>query len=127
MAKWEFYRNASGRRVVAEEVLALGLDARGVAKWDALLTAIRTGVAKPEKDFKLLKGRANAGLAEVIMKYDGNAYRLIYSIEEGDVAVLLAVTAFVKKSNQTPAAALRVARSRRRDWQTRQRDGLGSV
>jgi phage-related protein len=121
MARWVYYRTSDGRRVVADEVLALDLDRRGLAKWDQLLTAIRTGVAQASNDFKPLQGPQNKGLWEAILKYDGNAYRLIYSIESGDETVLLAVRAFQKKTRKTPSGHLKVARTRRKDWRDRHR------
>jgi phage-related protein len=118
MARWEFYRTADGRRVVAEEVKAFPLDARGLAKWNQLLTAIANGAAKPGRDFKVFKG-SNKGLREARLKFNGIAFRLIYSVEDDGRPLLLAVRGFLKKTPKTPPNHLDVARSRREEWRAR--------
>lgn len=119
MATWRYYRTAEDRRIVAEEILSFGLDARGLDKWSKLLTAINDGVAQLGYDYKILKGEDNKGLREAILKYNGNEYRLVYSVEDDEGPILLGVRAFPKKSNKTPSDHLKTARNRRKDWRTR--------
>ncbi|MGH9065594.1 MAG: type II toxin-antitoxin system RelE/ParE family toxin [Acidimicrobiales bacterium] len=58
---------------------------------------------------------------EVRVGSRGRAFRLLFSPEGRSGRVLLAVSAFEKKSQQTPPAEIGLAEARLRDWRRRGR------
>lgn len=58
---------------------------------------------------------------EVRAARDGRAWRVLFATEGDMDQVLLAVTAFEKKTPKTPPAALGLAEQRLRDWRRRAR------
>lgn len=114
---WEYYETIRGEQVVVKELRKLRLDARGAVKWQRRLLAIADGTAIAGKDFKPLRGHPH--LFEALMKYNGDEYRLLYGQVSGR-RVLVAVRAFMKKTDKTPPVHIDVAEKRLSDWKARQ-------
>jgi phage-related protein len=78
----------------------------GGALWDAQI-GLKSPAAKP------LKGFGGAGVLEVVVDFDGNAFRTVYTVRFAEVVYVL--HAFQKKSRQgiaTPRGELDVIRAR---------------
>jgi len=119
MPAWQYYESAAGADGVRGEVTNLKMSPKAALAWNRLLILIELGDARAGAHFTPLKGKENRGLREVVLERDGCWYRMFYSHEASDPAVILAVRAFKKKSNKTPLTELEVARVRRRDWRLR--------
>jgi phage-related protein len=78
----------------------------GGALWDGQI-GLKSPAAKP------LKGFGGAGVLEVVVDFDGNAFRTVYTVRFAEVVYVL--HAFQKKSRQgiaTPRGELDVIRAR---------------
>ena len=78
----------------------------GGALWDAQI-GLKSPAAKP------LKGFGGAGVLEVVVDFDGNAFRTVYTVRFAQVVYVL--HAFQKKSRRgiaTPKAELRLVEAR---------------
>jgi phage-related protein len=78
----------------------------GGALWDAQI-GLKSPAAKP------LKGFGGAGVLEVVVDFDGNAFRTVYTVRFAEVVYVL--HAFQKKSRHgiaTPKGELDVIRAR---------------
>jgi len=100
--------------VVREEIMALPIAER------AAVTAAMADVANTgKKAARHLRGE----IYEVRAEGADVIYRLLFATEGRHSQVLLALAFFVKKSQRTPVAHLRLAERRLADWRGRGRAG----
>jgi phage-related protein len=59
------------------------------------------------------------GIYEVRVAGDGAAYRVLFATEGRPAQILLALEAFEKKTQKTPARMIQLAERRLRDWRSR--------
>lgn len=118
MREIEFYRTRAGRSPVLE--FLRGLTTKQADKVDRVLGLIRQSDIVPVQYFTKLPG--TAGLWEVRVQQGGNAFRILCFLDGPALVVL--VSAFGKKTEQTPGLEIHVAEQRRRDYlERKQRDG----
>src|SRR5688572_6685417 len=110
MRRIVFYSTRSGRDPVAEFLRALVPKQRGKIAW--VLDILRTTEHVSAKYLKKLAG--TDGLWEIRVTYRGDAFRLLSFFEGRNVVVVL--TAFAKKSEETPLLEIELAQQRRRDY-----------
>lgn len=113
MGKVTLYTSPSGRTPVADYIISLNPKSRAkVARALDLLEQYGSALGSPH--VKPLKG--TGGLYELRVPFGGQAYRLFFFPDGGDVVV---VHAFTKKSEKTPKKELQIAISRMREYQER--------
>lgn len=113
-----FYRTRAGRSPVQE--FLSGLTAKQAHKVDWVLRLIRLLDDVPVQYFKKLSG--TDGLWEVRVQQGGDAFRMLGFLDGPTLVVL--VSAFAKKTEQTPKLEIELAQQRRRDYLGR-RSGNG--
>ena len=112
--RWRHYETPSGRRPTKEFIDGLTVEDR--ASVLAAMAEVR--------DVGLAQARHLHGdVYEVRAPGAGVAYRILFAKEGDRGRILLALHAFSKKSQKTPATSLELAQRRLRDW--RQRAGYG--
>ncbi|HET7510119.1 MAG TPA: type II toxin-antitoxin system RelE/ParE family toxin [Solirubrobacterales bacterium] len=112
MRRWWDYKTATGRRPVKEFIEKLD-DDDVAAIMDAMREVKIKGLAVARHlDGDIYEVRANGN--RVI-------YRVLFAPQGKRSQVLLALEAFKKKSQKTPPQAIKLARQRLRDWESRGR------
>jgi len=114
-----YYRTPSGRSPVEQFVGGLLPKQRGKIGW--VLGVVRTSDRVPAEYLKKLAG--TDGLWEVRAAYGGDAFRLLCFFDAGNLVVLL--TAFAKKTEDTPLLEIELAQQRRRDYLSRKVENGG--
>lgn len=109
--RWRYYRTESGTAPAKEFILALDRKSAGAVA-DAMRLVLHDGRAA-----RHLRG----DIYEVRVRTRDNAYRILFSGEGRGGHVLLAVSAFEKKSRSTPPADIDLAEARLKDWRRRGR------
>jgi phage-related protein len=110
--RWRYYKTATGAVPVKDF-----LDDLDDRDRDAVRAAMRT-----VRDGGLRVARHLHGdLYEVRAGRAGRAWRVAFATEGGRGQVLLAVTAFEKKTPRTPPGEVALAEQRLRDWRGRAR------
>lgn len=108
--RWRDYATISGRRPVKEFVEALGdEDAAAVA------VALKEVEAQGLQAARHLRGP----IFEVRAVGDRVIYRILFAPQGRRGQVLLALTAFKKKTQKTPPRLIHLAEQRLRDWEQR--------
>ncbi|MGH3488533.1 MAG: type II toxin-antitoxin system RelE/ParE family toxin [Actinopolymorphaceae bacterium] len=110
--RWRFYRSATGRDVVRDELLDLGVAARA-----AVAEAMRR-IARSEH-FPYEQEHIAGDLHAVRVFLEGCTYRVLYAREGAHDHILLALHTFQKKDRKLPLTARRLAERRLRDWRSR--------
>ncbi len=110
MREIKLYRTRAGRSPV--EDFLHELSAKQAQKVDKVLRGIREMDDIPASYFKKLAG--TDGLWEVRVQQGGDAFRLL-GFFDGSMLVVL-VSAFAKKTEQTPKLEIELAQQRRRDY-----------
>lgn len=105
-----FYTTRSGRSPVAEFLRALTPKQRGKIAW--VLDMVRTTEHVSAEYLKKLAG--TDGIWEIRVVYRGDAFRLLSCFEGRNLVVVL--TAFAKKTEETPLLEIELAHRRRRDY-----------
>ena len=107
-----FYRTATGKQIVKEELLALGVAPRA-----AVLAAIsrRSHLSHFSREDELVKGP----IRSIRTTLDGNEYRVLYALVGKHDHVILGLHALNKKSKKLPPQALKTAETRLKDWEAR--------
>jgi phage-related protein len=106
---WRYFKaNPSGTSPVQKEMDALGVDAKATLK--ELMGRRARNQLMPDENKPL-----GDGLWELRKALDGRQYRLVYA-PLGSGLVLLALTAFEKKSPRTPKPVIKLAKKRRKVW-----------
>lgn len=110
--RWRYYRTTTGASPVVDFLRHLDdLDRDAVR---ASMQAVRSGGLAAARHLKGDVYEVRAGRA-------GRAWRVLFATEGEASQVLLAVTAFEKKSQKTPPAEIALAERRLRDWRSRAR------
>ncbi|TDA64064.1 MAG: type II toxin-antitoxin system RelE/ParE family toxin [Clostridia bacterium] len=113
MGKVTLYMSPSGRTPVADYIANLNAESRAkVARALDLLEQYGPALGPPH--VKPLKG--TGGLCELRVPFGGQAYRLFFFPDGGEVIV---THAFTKKSEKTPKKELQTAISRMKEYQER--------
>jgi phage-related protein len=110
--RWRFYRTTSGRSPVRD--FLDGLDDGDLA---AVTAAMRDVAVSGLPVARHLRG----DIYEVRASGDRQAFRVLFANEGRQGQVLLALEAFSKKSQRTPAPQLDLADRRLADWRARGR------
>lgn len=105
-----FYQNWSGRAPALEFVAALSEKER--KKVYRVLDIVERNDRVPAQCLKKLAG--TGGLWEVRVDYAGKAFRLLGFFDGS--ALMILTNGFSKKTEQTPATEIEVARGRRQDY-----------
>lgn len=108
-----FYQTWSGRSPAFEFVNALPLKQKNKIAW--VLGIVMRERIVPAQYLKKLADTED--LWEVRAEYGGDAFRLLGFFD--GPALLVLVSGFAKKTEQTPAAEIALAAQRRRDYFTR--------
>jgi phage-related protein len=110
--RWRYYRTSAGASPVGDFLAALEAADRDAVR--ASMRAVRSaGVAAAR--------HVRGDVYEVRAGRGGRAWRVLFATEGESSQVLLAVTAFEKKTAKTPPAELAVAERRLREWRNRAR------
>lgn len=105
-----FYSTSSGRTPALDFVNALTRRQREKIFW--VLAIVERERIVPARYFQKLSDTEE--LWEVRADFGGDAFRLLGFFD--DSVLLVLVSGFVKKTEQTPAAEIEVATARRRDY-----------
>jgi phage-related protein len=105
-----FYRAREGRCPVEQFIASLSQKQMNKVRW--VLRLIEREDVVPAQYFKKLND--TGGLWEVRVQQGGNSFRLLGFFDGPDLVVL--VSGFAKKTEQTPTHAIRLAQQRRRDY-----------
>jgi phage-related protein len=109
--RWRYYRTETGA-VPAREFI-LGLDRASAA-------AIADGMRVVLLDARAAR-HLRGDIYEVRVRTMEHAYRILFAPQGRGGHVLLAVSAFEKKTRRTPPDEIRLAEDRLRDWRRRRR------
>jgi phage-related protein len=108
--RWRDFRTAAGRRPIKEFIDGLSdIDAAAVVA--AMRDVRETGLAAARH----LRG----DIYEVRADGDRQTYRILFAPEGRRSRVLLALEAFLKKTQKTPPEKIRLAERRLADWRRR--------
>lgn len=110
--RWRYYETTTGAKP-AKEFLD-GLDDRDRDAVRAAMQAVRVMGVSAARHLRGDVSEARAGRA-------GRAWRVLFATEGDMDQVLLAVTAFEKKTQKTPPAEIELAERRLMDWRRRAR------
>lgn len=108
--RWRDYRTAAGGRPVKDFIE--GLTDEEAAEVVAAMRDVRDGGLEVAKHLK-------GDIYEVRTEGPTRALRLLFAKEGRFGQVLLSLSGFVKKTQKTPLAELRLAERRLRDWRAR--------
>lgn len=111
--QWRSYRTAQGHEPVQEFLDALDPGAR---------RALVVNMKKIEKEGTRAGRHLEDDRFELRAAHAGRQYRITFSTEGRKGRVLLALSAFEKKTRTTPAPELQLARQRQIDWRARGRE-----
>jgi len=110
--QWNFYRTATDRKIVKEELLEFPPDDR--ADIVAEMEVVRKGGLEAARHVR-------DDIYEVRAWSNGVTYRVFFATEGRYSQVLLAVRAFNKKDQKTPDREINLAAKRLKDWRSRQK------
>lgn len=108
--RWRDYKTATGRRPV-KEVLD-SLDDQDLASVAAAMKEVRLDGLKAARHL-------DGEIYEVRADGRGVIYRVLFAPQGKHKQVFLALEAFKKKTQKTPAATIQLARRRLNDWKRR--------
>lgn len=109
--RWRYYRTAAGAAPAREFIDALDL-VSAAAIFEAMQAVLMDGRAARHVRGEIYEARARTR---------EHAYRVMFAGEGSGGHVLLAVSAFEKKSRRTPVAEIDLAEARLADWRRRGR------
>jgi len=112
--RWRDYRTAAGGRPVKEFIDSLS---------DADAAAVVAAMKQVEAWGNAVAHHLRAEIYEVRAAGDRQAFRVLYASLGRSEQVLLALEAFSKKTQKTPASSIRLAERRLADWRARARRG----
>jgi phage-related protein len=112
--RWRFYRTAGGGTQVREFLTSSRLPA---GDRDEVLAAMKDVQINGLNVARHVRGE----IFEVRASGARAAYRVLFATEGAKSQVLLAVSAFTKKTQKTPVAEIRLAERRLADWRRRGR------
>jgi phage-related protein len=110
--RWRDYRTAGGQRPIKEFLMAL--PPRQRAAVNTALAEVRER-GNWEGEARKLRGR----IWEVRARQDDVTFRILYASVGSRGRILLSLDGFVKKTQKTPPARIRLAEQRLRDWESR--------
>jgi len=108
--QWRYYRTEAGAMPARDFLASLDVD-------DA--KAIRAGMRIVAESGRSAARHVRGDIYEVRVRRSGRAWRVLFSTEGRFAHVLLAVSAFEKKTSRTPKAEIDLAEARLRDWRRR--------
>jgi phage-related protein len=112
--RWRFYETASG----AKPVQAF-LDNLSASEAAEVVAAMKEVAREGLRFARHLRG----DVWEVRVETERKAYRVLFSSEGRSQQVLLALEAFTKKTQKTPARTIELAERRLSEWRGRGRAG----
>ncbi len=112
--RWRFYETASGAKPV--QAFLDNLTASEAAD-------VAAGMEEVAREGLRFARHLRGDIWEVRIEADRKAFRVLFSPEGKFQQVFLALEAFTKKSQKTPARAIHLAERRLADWRNRRRAG----
>jgi len=109
---WRYYRTVGGSTPVREYLGSLESEDR-----DKVRAAMAVVAQEGQRSARHLRG----DVYEIRATSHGRAFRVLFSAEGHRRYVLLALSAFEKKSRKTPHDEIDLAEARLRDWRQRGR------
>ncbi|MGH9165704.1 MAG: type II toxin-antitoxin system RelE/ParE family toxin [Acidimicrobiales bacterium] len=110
--QWRFYRTAAGASPVHDYLS--GLDTADRAR-------VRLAMLAVTREGRAVARHVHDDVYEVRAGRTGRAWRVLFAAEGRYNHVLLALSAFEKKTQQTPQSEIERAEARLRDWRNRGR------
>jgi len=110
--RWRYYRTSGGSEPVREYLASLDAEDR-----DMVRAAMALVAQEGQRSARHLRGDIN----EVRAARKGRVFRVLFSAEGRHQYVLLALSAFEKKTRRTPPAEIDLAETRLRGWRQRGR------
>lgn len=110
--RWRYYRTAAGSMPVREFLRALDPEDR---------RAVRVAMALVAERGRGSARHLRGDIYEVRATSLGRGFRVLFSAEGHRHYILLALSAFEKKSQKTPGPEIDLAEARLRDWRQRGR------
>jgi len=111
--RWRYFETSTGRKPVLEFMRALARDhPSDAAQIAEEMEHVRDAGTREAR-------KLTRDLYEVRAEGDRVTYRVLFSVEGEKGRILLAIEAFSKKSQKTPASALEVAEGRLAGWRRR--------
>lgn len=117
MRKVIFYETESGESPVKDFLLTLTIKQRKKIAW--VLGAVRDLPVVHRDYFKKLTGTNN--IWEVRIDYGNDTFRLLGFMDKGNLVIV--TNGFVKKTERTPPAEIVLAEKRKKDYESRRRNG----
>jgi phage-related protein len=108
--RWRYYGTVGGSQPVREFLSALEPDDR---------LAVRAAMALVAEEGQRSARHIRRDIYEVRASREGRTFRVLFSAEGHRQYVLLALSAFEKKSRNTPPAEIDLAETRLREWRRR--------
>jgi len=108
--RWRFYETPAGSRPVGDFLT-------GLVEVDAL--QVHAAMLRVRRDGLAAARALGSGLWEVRAWGVAGTFRVVFAAEGKRGTILLALVAFAKKTDTTPADEIRLARSRLREWRAR--------
>ena len=112
--RWRFFTTSSGRQPVREFLDDRLLPEADRAEIVAAMQRVRVGGL-------VIARHLRADIFEIRAEGRDASYRLLFATEGASSQVLLALTAFSKKTQRTPRRELELAERRLADWRSRGR------
>jgi len=112
-----FYKTASGENPVQDFLYTLSIKQRKKVAW--VLGAIRDLPFVHREYFKKLIDTDN--IWEVRIDFGSDTFRLLGFMEKGNLVIL--TNGFIKKTDRTPPTEIALAEKRKKDYESRRRDG----
>lgn len=110
--RWRFYRTAAGRSPVQDFLATLDL---------ADAAAVAAAMRDVAQDGLVAARHLRGDIYEVRASGDRQAFRVLFANEGRRGQILLALEAFSKKTQRTPAPQVELAERRLADWRARGR------
>jgi phage-related protein len=110
--RWRYYRTVGGSSPVGDYLASLEADDRD---------KVRAAMALVAREGRASGRHLRGDIYEVRVASEGRAFRVLFSAEGHRQCVLLALSAFEKKSRKTPPDEIDLAEARLRAWRRRGR------
>jgi hypothetical protein len=110
LRRWRYYQTDSGRCPVREFI-----DAQAPIDQAAIFAGLR----EVAHDGLIAARHLTADIYEVRADGDRQTFRILFAVEARRGQVLLALEAFSKKTQKTPAPRISIAQRRLSDWRQR--------
>lgn len=111
--RWRDYRTRAGKRPVKDFIDSLP---------DSDAAAIAAGMKDVQRNGNRVARHLGGDIYELRVAGDRQAFRVLYATEGEQDQILLALEAFLKKTQKTPKHTLGLAKRRLAEWRSRARE-----